>query len=77
MWYSEFVMKMNPNCFAAISNRIDYCNIREVENTKFYCLKLVIQRREIESTFEERTVVSENLPSHYTLLGTISTSFFY
>ena len=45
MRYSEFVMKMNPNCFAAISKRIDYCNIREVENTKFYCLKLVIQRR--------------------------------
>ena len=65
MRYSEFVMKMNPNCFAAIGKRIDYCNIREVENTKFYCLKLVIQRRGQSAKICHR---------HYTLLR--STRFF-
>ena len=69
MRYSEFVMKMNPNCFAAISKRIDYCNIREVENTKFYCLKLVIQRRGQSAKICHRITL-------YYLLLVVCTSFF-
>ena len=57
-------MKMNPKCFAAISNRIDYCNNREYEILLF------------ETCYSEERTVSENLPSHYTLLRTISTRFF-